>query len=76
MSKRQVQEVLRLSTEDEERALYGLGNRTLRRLRDRLGVRVAARGGSVTAQQRSNAPRLPDGAARPLRRMLSDSAAR
>jgi len=48
MAQRQVQEVLRLRTEEEERALYGLGNRTLRRLRDRLGVRVAARGGSVT----------------------------
>ncbi len=43
-----VQTVLRLGSVEEQRALYGLGNRTLRRLRDRLGVRVTARGGSVT----------------------------
>jgi len=42
------QTVVRLRNEEEERALYGLGNRTLRRIGERLGVRLAARGGSVT----------------------------
>ena len=65
MAKRQVQEILRLKSEDEERALYGLGNRTLRRLRDRLGVRVAARGGSVTLHGEANATRS-------ARRVLED----
>jgi len=50
-----VQTVIRLRSEEDERALYGLGNRTLRRLRDRLGVRVTARGGSVTLHGDSRA---------------------
>jgi phosphate starvation-inducible PhoH-like protein len=52
-----IQAVLRLRTEEEERALYGLGNRTLRRLRERLGVRVTARGGSVTIHGEAGAAR-------------------
>ena len=52
-----IQTVLRLHSEEEERALYGLGNRTLRRLRDRLGVRVTARGGSVTVHGDAEAAR-------------------
>ena len=58
-----IQTVLRLGTEEEQRALYGLGNRALRRLRDRLGVRITARGGSVTVHGEA-------GAARAARRVL------
>jgi phosphate starvation-inducible PhoH-like protein len=45
---RPVLESLSLESEEEERALYGLGDRTLRRIRDRLGVKVTARGRTVT----------------------------
>ena len=58
-----IQTVIRLRTEEEERALYGLGNRILRRLGDRLNVKVTARGGSVTVH---GAP----GAARSARRII------
>ena len=69
MAHRNAQEVLRLRGEEEERALYGLGNRTLRRLRDRMGVRVTARGGSVTLHGEA-------GAARSARRVLEGLIAR
>jgi phosphate starvation-inducible PhoH-like protein len=52
-----IQTVLHLRSPEEERALYGLGNRTLRRLRERLGVRVTARGGSVTVHGEASAAR-------------------
>jgi phosphate starvation-inducible PhoH-like protein len=42
------QAVIRLRDGEEERALHGMGSRVLRRLGERLGVRVAARGGSAT----------------------------
>ena len=61
--------MLRLGSEEEQRALYGLGNRALRRLRDRLGVRVTARGGSVTIHGDA-------GAARAARRVLEGLIAR
>jgi len=69
MAQRQAQEVLRLRSQEEERALYGLGNRTLRRIRDRLGVRVTARGGSVTVHGEA-------AAARSARRVLEGLIAR
>ncbi len=65
----QIQTVIRLQTEEDERALYGMGNRALRKLRDRLGVRVAARGGSVTVHGEA-------GAARAARRILEGLIAR
>ncbi len=68
----QVQTVVRLRSEDEERALYGLGNRALRLLRDRLGVRVSARGGSVTLHGEARAAR----AARRVLESLLDRARR
>jgi phosphate starvation-inducible PhoH-like protein len=52
-----IQTVLHLRSPEEERALYGLGNRTLRRLREMLGVRVTARGGSVTVHGEATAAR-------------------
>jgi phosphate starvation-inducible PhoH-like protein len=58
-------ETLRLESEEEERALYGLGDRTLRRLRDRLGVKIVARGRSVTLTGDARS-------ARTARRILSD----
>jgi len=52
-----VQTIIRLRSSEEERAVYGLGDRTLRRLRERLGVRLTARGGSVTVHGEAAAAR-------------------
>ncbi len=72
MSNSTIQTVIRLKSEAEERALYGLGNRTLRRIRDRLGVRVVARGGSVTVHGDARSAR----AARSILESLLDRARR
>jgi phosphate starvation-inducible PhoH-like protein len=64
-----VQTVLRLGDGDDERALHGLGSRPLRRLGERLGVKVTVRGASVIVHGEA-------GAARTARRVIEDLVAR
>jgi phosphate starvation-inducible PhoH-like protein len=64
-----VQTVIRLGDGEDERALHGLGSRPLRRLGERLGVKVTVRGASVIVHGEA-------GAARTARRVIGDLVAR